>query len=553
MVVRRFIPRGLGRILLAANLAALFGLALWFRVTSLESFPEPNGDEAWYGVQAEHLLQGRPFSPRTGNGNPVNPFHAGFEVLLLLGFPPSLWILRASAVAGGVAAVGLTYPLIRRALDRPTALIAAALLAVLPIAILYSRIGYDCSQTPLFSLLALTCAFRLRRAGLILAFALCLVAHPSNVFLLPTLLAVYLVREAQGWADSGDSRRPARVLLVASALAGMVGAAVLYQRKMARDFYAIRSYDLGRYLKFFGRHLLAGDLDTGRVQDVAFWAVVLIVLVPGVRRLVRDRCWDRLALLAGLILSAAGYFLVVGAGGLHPAGSRYGLFLVVPAVLAVACLARSSLIAPRGRAFRVAGMMAVGWALLLGFKVNRFDSERLPLPFTAMETRPRPAATGHRRESPWTLGTDVPDPNVQAYRVILHDLGREPGPRRGATTILTQNWWLYRPLQYLAARRMDLKVVDHGKVPCPSPQRYVDHLRDQLLAGAYVVTYPDQFLENFVNDVIPPAALRRWEIRHFGIPYIRVLRLKDGREGVSRSEVAGPRVVLGQPAAKAVR
>ena len=172
-----------------------------------------------------------------------------------------------------------------------------------------------------------------------------------------------------------------------------------------------------------------------------------------------------------------------------------------------------------------------------------------------MATRPVPAATAHRRESPWTLGTDVPDPKVRAYRVILHDLGRARGEGRGRapTAIITQNWWLYRPLQYLAVGRGDLKVVDHGKVPCPGPQQYVDHLRDQLLAGAYLVGYPDQFLENFARDVVPPAALRRWEIRHFGIPYIIVLRLKDGREGVIRSEVAGPRVVLGAPAAKAVR
>ena len=453
--------------------------------------------------------------------------------------------MRVSAVVGGVAAVGLTYPLMSRALDRTTALIAAALLAVLPIAILYSRIGYDCSQTPLFSLLALYCAFRGRRVGLILAFALCLVAHPSNVFLLPALLAVYLVREAP--------ERRARAVVVAAVLTGMVAAVVLYQKKMARDFYAIRSYDLARFLKYFGRHLLAGDLNTGRAQDVAFWGIALALLVPGTLRLARGRRWDRLALLAGLIASAGGYFVVVGAGGLHPEGSRYGLFLVVPAVLAVACLARSSLDAPRGRGLRVAALLAVGWGLLLGFKVNRFDAERLPLPFTAMATRPHPAATAHRRESPWTLRTDVPDPKVQAYRMILHDIGLNPEGRRGPTAIIAQNWWLYRPLQYLAVGRRDLKVVDHGKVPCLSPQPYVDHLRDQLLAGAYLVGYPDQFLENFARDVVPPAALRRWEIRHFGIPYIIVLRLKDGREGVSRSEVAGPRVVLGPPAGTAVR
>src|SRR4051794_39936451 len=118
MDVRRRICRNPASILCALSLALLIGLGLWLRVTSLEAFPEPNGDEAWYGVQAGRLVQSRPFATRTGNGNPVNPFHLGVEVVLLGIFKPSLWILRVSAAAGGIAAVALAYPLLSRALDR---------------------------------------------------------------------------------------------------------------------------------------------------------------------------------------------------------------------------------------------------------------------------------------------------------------------------------------------------------------------------------------------------------------------------------------------------
>ena len=552
MADRRFAPRDLGRLACALNVAALLGLALWFRVTSLEAFPEPNGDEAWYGVQAGHLVRGLPFSPRTGNGNLVNPFHVGFEVLLLLVFKPALWILRISAVVGGVAAVGLTYPLMSRALDRTTALIATVLLGVLPIAILYSRIGYDCSQTPLFSLLALACAFRGRGGRMLLAFALCLVAHPSNVFLMPTLLLVYLAGEAQAAWPARDRRRAMRALAAGSGLVLLVLAEVLYQRRMAHDFYAIRSYDVLRYLKYFGRLFLAGRLGTARSQDVLFWGIALAVLVPGAWRLARDRCWTQLALLAGLGASLACNFAVVGSFGFHPEANRYGLFIVVPAVVAVACLARRSLVAPAARPARVAALLAVGWALLVGFDVNRFDPDWLPMYFTLNRPRPPAPAREHARESPWSIRTDQTDPKVKAIRVIFQDLDRAPRPqtadgRPAVTAIVAQNWWLYRPLQFLAVDRKDLNVVDHTKVPCLSPQQYVDNLRDQLLAGAYVVSFTDQFLEAFVKDVTPPGSIRRWEIRHAGVPYITVLRLKDGREGVRRADVAGPRVVLGTP------
>ena len=57
-----------------------------------------------------------------------------------------------------MALIALTYLLGRRLLDRPTALIAAGFVAVLPTAIYHSRMGYDCSQTPLLAFLLIAAA-----------------------------------------------------------------------------------------------------------------------------------------------------------------------------------------------------------------------------------------------------------------------------------------------------------------------------------------------------------------------------------------------------------
>src|SRR5690242_18276870 len=107
-----------GSIAFRALLWVLFGVAVWFRVTSLEALPDVESDEAWYGIQAYRLGHGQPFEFQTPNCNPLNPLHTGLEVPLLLVFSPAYWILRAPAVLAGLLTIALTYFLGARAFGR---------------------------------------------------------------------------------------------------------------------------------------------------------------------------------------------------------------------------------------------------------------------------------------------------------------------------------------------------------------------------------------------------------------------------------------------------
>lgn len=142
------------RVLATISLVALFGLALWFRVSSLEGMPEHIGDESFYGVQAERCLAGKPFALCTPNGNWA-PFHTLFQVPLLLAFRPSLTLLRLPTAVSGIAAVILLYALGREVLGRRTALAASALLAAMPAAVVFGRIGCELGHTPLVGVLTL--------------------------------------------------------------------------------------------------------------------------------------------------------------------------------------------------------------------------------------------------------------------------------------------------------------------------------------------------------------------------------------------------------------
>src|SRR5690242_21330381 len=93
------------RLVVTANVIAVIAMAIWFRCRDLENLPAINGDEAWYGVQAELVLHGEPIAWRTPTGNFLNPFFFGPQLLVHAICEPSIAALRSTAVASGLLAL----------------------------------------------------------------------------------------------------------------------------------------------------------------------------------------------------------------------------------------------------------------------------------------------------------------------------------------------------------------------------------------------------------------------------------------------------------------
>jgi len=502
------------RSLTALALVALFGLGAWFRASSLEAMPFPDADEAWHGVQAVRMAAGRAFAVRTPTGNPINPFLTPLDVPLVLAFPPSWGLLRAPAVAFGLLAVAMTYVLGARVLDRTTALIAAGLLSSLPAAIIFSRIGFDSCQIPLATMVALYFAFRAHRGGLILAVVAGILVHPTTIFLLPALLAVYLVKAVEGAA--GDRRRAWRLAIeavVAPTAAALAFGCWIMQRTAARKSAAafLKVHDWPEFATLYGRLMLAlGTCRSTpralRIHDAAFWGLVLGLLALGLFPLVRSRRWDRVALIGGLIASAVGFHVVTGKGVIWPEWVsllRYGMFLVVPSCLALACLARGLLVEPVDgpraaiRHLQHAGLLAVGFACLYSTKTQWFDAF---------------AGTG---ESIWTFKTDNVDPFRVAVATLTADIdGRGPGAARAV--VMAADYWDNNPILFLAHRRRDLQVLNYADLIFQQEQiPYAERarrLRERMEAGAYAVSYAGKASELtfLVNSLYPAERLRSW-------------------------------------------
>src|ERR1700693_6331537 len=87
------------RWLLWLNVAGLLAMSVWFRCRDLGNIPGINGDEAWYGVQAQNWLHAGQVDWRTPTGNLLNPLFFWPQVALHSLFEPSFAVLRVTAVA----------------------------------------------------------------------------------------------------------------------------------------------------------------------------------------------------------------------------------------------------------------------------------------------------------------------------------------------------------------------------------------------------------------------------------------------------------------------
>jgi hypothetical protein len=540
------------RPLLVTGFAILFAFALWFRVSSLGAFPWHDGDESYYGLQSARMLQGEPFELRTFNRNILNPYLVALQSPFHLVARPSVWVLRAPAAVCGVLAVVLTYVIGARVLDRTTALVAATLLATLPCAVYHSRVGLEMSQLPLSGLVVIAFALRGHGPGLLLSFLASMLVYPPVIFLIPIALPIFLVQLARKGEGDPISRRR---VLIGSAIASLVVvatvSALLLGHPMAQ-IYLKRRPPLywGHFLDGYERVLfllyVPFSITNVRMHRLIFRGLLVALLVLGTWRLLRERRWERLALIAGLVASLVGFHLVVGPEMLRVhATHRYGVVFVTPTVLAFACLIRclSPTRSPEAEvstrsAFRrvpLAIAIVLGGTLLLCTYRNYFGPVAQDL-----------------RESLWTFRPESKDEFDRALSLIRRDSARMRASRNSAvieaaggatpTPIVVHDYWAFMPLAYLSSFSKDIEVAEliskeeSGRSPIDDLFREKQRvLTDRLRSGAYVVgrigvpiVWGEATIDDTLRSAFPPGQLRRWEIstRSGGTALI-VYRLED--------------------------
>ena len=534
---------------LAFSIIVLFGLCAWFRVSSLDSLPETDGDEAWHAIQIVHMLRGQTFSVRTEHGLPLSPIHALLELPLLLIFKPSYALLRIPSLLTGLLAVFLIYRLGSKIFDRSTGLIAALVLAVLPVAIIFSRTGYESSHAPLYGIFLLWSAYERRIVLLSALLGLCYFIHPTNIFLLPVILAAMCLRslrpsarrESAEWRSqkqlsgcpsglnrgrlgsrSQNPRRPnpapcdtnPKIALILEMIAPtvIVGAVGLFTLLRPTTEHLSSTYHLGihgthdplRFMLLFGRLFLGTGRTARPISDLMTWIVAAPILMAGTFAAIRQGRFDVLALLAGLIASAGGFFLVGGSDILQPGMTRYGLFLVVPTVLLLSANLRFHLIDPVGRWRSIARhaqevlFVATAFLILLSLDPRRLTNQVLD-------------AEPVRGESVWTFGADTKDARRLALDWVIGSVNLRPPEASGKSVIVTPDFMTRRSFQYLALSHRECKVVEFHALA--KPDEIVAVMDRQLRQGAFVILPPGHPLEATIKWLLSPYPYETKEIR----------------------------------------
>lgn len=431
---------------------ALLGFALWERVADLPTIPGIGGDEAWYGVQMGRFVAGRAYDTRTPTGLPLNPFFAWLEVPSLLVSRPRGWFLRAPAVLSGVLAIVAAFGLLARPLGRTAAAVAGLTLAALPVAVLFSRLGWDQCQAPLFGILVVAFALRGQPIALALASYAFLWVHPVNVIALPAAALPFLVVAWRKWPRW-------RWLALVGTAAGLALLAWMASGTNTQPVLVAPAdslFSAGRWRQFLARfgRFASGDAVYDfyaappdpwltSIRDILFWALAIGVTIAGGVGLARRSRWDQLALVGGVLGSVIAFGVVAGPNGVKPELIRYPMSLVGPGVAAFACLV-VALLRP-GDATRPDSGRARVLLTLLGMI--------LVLPLVDFDRHFLGAirADGGGHGSPRFRAGPI-DPKEIAANLVAGDLV-SIADERGTLlrrSVLAEDYWVLMPLTYFA-------------------------------------------------------------------------------------------------------
>jgi len=511
----------------ACAVVALAGVFL--RVWRLASIPGINGDEAWYGAKALRILAGEPIVWRTPTTPWLNPFYIALVMAAHLILAPSELALRAPALISGLSALAFNYFAARRFFGRATANVSTVALAALPVAIVYSRIGWDAAQCIPVSTLLLYASLAVARASrprpyvllCVLLYMAAVLIHPVNAIAGVFPLAgvwfryghrvIHFVSSGSRVVRLGKSCVVTAIVLVAAALArvpirefdrvfGSLPSHLIRPTEWAqaaRGFVDLFS-GVGAY-----RHI------AGSPTHTVYHLVVFSVLLAGAAfvfcRLMRHQTRsDRILWFstAGALLA---FYAFTGPMGFWHARERYALFLVPPVTL---CFSRSLLmlgawVGPRSRAKLLWGAAAFAALLVIDCYANVF------------------VFIGQTGGRAWrTFAAAERDPKFEAARHILSRL-RDPG----GATVYAQDWWVRTPCEYLAVNSPGIEVTETKQL------RDWDELAGQSATRpVWLLLYPDtKPFDEICHAMIAqgvPFTLR--EFRDFGgNPVVAAVGLRD--------------------------
>jgi hypothetical protein len=225
-----------------------------------------------------------------------------------------------------------------------TPVIFALLAATTPIMIIYSRFGWDPSQTPLADMIFLWACLAGRRIAAVLSLCAAILIHATNIFLVP-ILVVFWFEDIRPFIEKITGRIEFRsffsVMLIGALLAA-IPISLWVGRAPLRGLFGGGYWHLQHLV--IRTSVLIGDQFSGigvyraRVGDpiglvlhrVIISSVLIglsVALFLGARGTQDPRITK---LSAGVIASVIPFVIIAGGDGLRPSLERYALWMITP-------------------------------------------------------------------------------------------------------------------------------------------------------------------------------------------------------------------------------
>ena len=434
----------------------LIAISVFFRFWHLGNIPALSGDEAVNGAASFELLHGHSIDWITPTGHIYPITYLGPVLLLHAIFPPSIVLLRLTAVVCGIAAIAVNYILCRRLFGQSCALLTSLLIAVLPENIALSRLGWEPCESVLIdlvvvygSLAILQKDINLKRSipGTVVACILALMAQPTNAFVtlfLPIAIIMRWAPKIAAYLATGNKTFRYAISATTIALAIVVGMLALH-RPLAlmgslRHFQS-RAFILDYAALFSGRTIynyIGGyprpfdHVDAIDILSVLPWVLCAVLAARG-----KANDLDRFVAIGWLIQLAA-FASIAGAVALEPSLNRFGICLISPGVLLfVRTLERSTenrILAAQAAQFATLALSAL---LLIGFYNCYFRYI---------------IKTGGNSEP--AFRTAATDPKQTAFEYVQSQC-----PASRPCYVVCSSWWNYQPARYFAAQHSNIHVL----------------------------------------------------------------------------------------------
>jgi hypothetical protein len=480
--------------LLVVSLFLLIFVACFFRTVALDRLPALNGDEAYTSVQMAELASGKKVDLYLPTHRTLSPLY-GIYVWSIEKFIPghSFWKVRLPSLLAGFLLVIFSFLLLRWVLPLPKALLASILIISSPVCIAYSRSAVEQSLMGLASLFSIYFALEGSFFSAAAALSLGAVIHPVNIFLLPVSFFPFLGRVFH--APQRSRRFKFSLALGLVSLSGFFVFSLLHflpaevgllnLRRVFHFLWASPVEFLGSGLQFllYFIRLYTGfstfEYFSSQPPTLLqfFWdfllGLTLLFSLFGLVGLRKKRLWTQFYYVLGFICMLFVFFFVAGPRALSVGLSRHGTFLIVPTSIFIAILIPE--IRPRLN-FRnlLIGFLGVGWIFLLHFYFYYFQS-----------TIKTGGGATHR-----TYISGPVEPKANSFAWILEQ-------SKGTGRILTEDWWIYWPIKYLALSHPNIEVIQLGS------ETAADGFDRLFNVGAFAMGFPDGPVDNHLKKRYP--------------------------------------------------